>query len=40
MVEVESNRWIGDRIVGKRDGPADNLNVNGKEPGECCHLAI
>lgn len=39
-VEVESNRWIRDWIVGRRDGPADNLNVDGKEPGECCHLSI
>jgi len=40
VVELESNRWIGNWIVGRRDGPADNLNVDGKEPGECCHLSI
>ena len=39
-VELASNRWIGNWIVGRRDGPAENLKVDGKELGERCHLSI
>lgn len=38
--EAKQSGWIGDSLIGGRDGLADGLNVDGTGTGECCHLSI